>query len=112
MQEADEALLDRSEGVPDSYTKHFLDVEIVMTTASAIGSEREVVKALVYVDELRKGLGICQEEYVGRMNRGIRDAVEKGMPGWYVENVLRKWVREEGVGEELWDPFFPGRGEE
>jgi len=110
LQGTDEALLDRSEGVPNSYTKHLLDVEIVSLTASASGNKKEIAKALVYVDEIRKGTGICKEEYVARMNRGIRDAVEKGMPREYVENVLRKWVREEEAGDDLSDPFFPGEG--
>jgi hypothetical protein len=99
----DEALLDRAEGVPRSYTKHLLDIEIV----SGVRTEKEVVKALVYVDLIRTGTGVCKEEYVGRMNRGIRDAVEKGMPRAYVESVLRRWVRDEDVGDEVGDPFHP-----
>jgi gamma-glutamylcyclotransferase len=106
LQPEDEALLDRAEGVPRAYTKHLLDVEIISGPGKG---EKGVVKALVYVDEVRKGTGVCKEEYVGRMNRGIRDAVEKGMPKSYVENVLRKWVREEDVGDEVGDPFHPGQ---
>ena len=52
------------------------------------------VKALVYVDEKRLGEGTCKEEYVARINRGIKDAMEKGMGRTYVENVLRPFVRE------------------
>jgi gamma-glutamylcyclotransferase len=107
LQPSDEALLDRAEGVPRSYTKHVLDVELVVPG----NEEMEIVKALVYVDEVRTGTGVCKEEYVGRMNRGIRDAVEKGMPESYVESVLRKWVRDEeiGDGDEVGDPFHPGQ---
>ncbi|KAH8798873.1 hypothetical protein F5882DRAFT_394766 [Hyaloscypha sp. PMI_1271] len=107
LQPADEALLDRAEGVPRSYTKHVLDVELVVPGKE--GKER--VKALVYVDEVRTGTGVCKEEYVARMNRGIRDAVAKGMPRSYVEGVLRKWVRDVEVadGEEVGDPFHPGQ---
>jgi gamma-glutamylcyclotransferase len=102
LEPEDEALLDRAEGVPKSYTKHDLDVEILT------GEKKGMVKALVYVDEIRKGTGTCKEEYVARMNRGIKDALEKGMPRWYVEDVLRKWVREEEVGDgKIGDPFHP-----
>jgi hypothetical protein len=111
LQEADEALLDRSEGVPHSYTKHLLDVDIVPPLASERRGDKKTVKALVYVDEVTRQPGICKEEYVARINRGIRDAAQRGMPRWYVENVLRKWVREEDAGEELWDPFLPGVAE-
>ncbi|KAE9374557.1 hypothetical protein N431DRAFT_438001 [Stipitochalara longipes BDJ] len=104
LETEDEALLDRAEGVPRAYTKHLLDVEIV---SSGHQTEKEVVKALVYVDLVRTGTGVCKEEYVGRMNRGIRDAVEKGMPRAYVESVLRKWVRDEDVEDEVGDPFHP-----
>jgi gamma-glutamylcyclotransferase len=109
LEPEDEALLDRAEGVPNAYTKHDLDIEIVFPDKGTGEEEKEVVKALVYVDEKRKGTGVCKKEYVGRMNRGIRDAVEKGMPKSYVENVLRKWVREEDVGDEVGDPFHPGQ---
>jgi gamma-glutamylcyclotransferase len=104
LEAEDEALLDRAEGVPRAYTKHLLDVEIVSSSPEA---EKQVVKALVYVDLVRTGTGICKEEYVGRMNRGIRDAVEKGMPTEYVESVLRKWVPDEDVGDDVGDPFHP-----
>jgi gamma-glutamylcyclotransferase len=101
LEPSDEALLDRAEGVPKSYTKHMLPIKILTP-------EKEgTVKALVYVDEVRKGTGVCKEEYVGRMNRGIKDAVDRGMPRWYVEGVLRKWVREEEVEGEVGDPFHP-----
>jgi len=101
LEPSDEALLDRAEGVPISYTKHDLDVKILTE------GKEGTVKALVYVDEVRKGTGVCKEEYVGRMNRGITDAVERGMPMSYVERILRKWVREEEVGGHVRDPFHP-----
>jgi hypothetical protein len=104
LEAEDEALLDRAEGVPRAYTKHLLDVEIVSSSPEA---EKQVVKALVYVDLVRTGTGVCKEEYVGRMNKGIRDAVEKGMPREYVESVLRKWVPDEDVGDDVGDPFHP-----
>lgn len=107
LEPEDEALLDRAEGVPRAYTKHDLDIEIIKNKEGKEG--RETVKALVYVDEIRKGTGTCKEEYMGRMNRGIRDAVEKGIPGWYVEGVLRKWVRDEEPEGEVGDPFHPGQ---
>tara|TARA_R110002060_G_scaffold10583_2_gene15642 strand:- start:119 stop:259 length:141 start_codon:yes stop_codon:yes gene_type:complete len=44
------------------------------------------------------------------MNRGIKDAVERGMPQDYVDRVLRKWVRDEDISREgdVKDPSFPG----
>lgn len=58
-----------------------------------------MVWALVYVDRLRtSGTGEYQprKEYVGRMNRGIRESVaEWGLPGEYVKGVLRRFIPEE-----------------
>jgi gamma-glutamylcyclotransferase len=116
----DEEALDRSEGVPEAYTKHFLSVELLSVDergANFGGQERMRVegdggvKALVYVDLKRTGEGVCKEEYVGRMNRGIRDAVAKGMPESYVERVMRPFVREEAVLDEgeVEDPFHPDK---
>jgi gamma-glutamylcyclotransferase len=71
-----------------------LEIEILTIDSTTSGTavkfdgEEKLVKALVYVDVARPGKGVCKEEYVKRMNRGIRDAVSKGMPESYVEGVI------------------------
>jgi gamma-glutamylcyclotransferase len=99
---SDERALDISEGVPHCYIKKMLPIELL---APDFGT----VEALVYVDVARPGIGTCREEYVARMNRGIRDASEKGMPKEYVDRVIRKWVRDEEIPDEreVGDPFHP-----
>jgi gamma-glutamylcyclotransferase len=109
VQASDELRLDRAEGVPYAYIKRELDVEL-LSTEGACETGGEVVRALVYVDESRLGEGVCREEYTVRINRGIRDAVGKGMKGWYVERVIRPFVpggRVPWDGEEAGDPFHP-----
>ncbi|KAF4614336.1 hypothetical protein G7Y89_g15401 [Cudoniella acicularis] len=106
LSEEDEEYLDTAEGVPYAYTKHMLPISL-----SSPSPETQTVQALVYVDEKRLGHGICKEEYVARMNRGIKDAVEKGMSEVYVREVLRKWVREEEVPGVVVDPYWPYEGE-
>ena len=111
LEEADERKLDRSEGVPYAYLKRKLDVELLSKEGGGL-VPGEVVEALVYVDEMRLGEGVCKEEYVARMNRGIEDAMGKGMGREYVDGVLRAFVREEDVGEGvLSDPFHPEKME-
>ena len=105
LEDEDEEKLDRAEGVPYAYVKRELDIELV-TKEGGVG-QGEIVNALVYVDEKRLGEGVCKEEYVARMNRGIRDAVGKGMEREYVEKVLRRFVREEEVNGVVVDPFHP-----
>ncbi|KAL2808511.1 hypothetical protein BJX63DRAFT_436029 [Aspergillus granulosus] len=47
------------------------------------------VKVLIYIDELRVRVGIPKDEYIPRMNRAIRDAVELGFPEDWAEEVMR-----------------------
>jgi len=68
--------------VPHAYVKEMLDVEVLGEGAK---EKREKVKALVYVDRGRTGAGVCKEEYVARMNRGVRDATRLGMSESYGE---------------------------
>lgn len=60
-------------------------------------TEPEIVSMLVYIDFQRtNGDGSKpREEYIHRMNMGIRDALEAGMPRDYVDGVLRRWIPEE-----------------
>jgi gamma-glutamylcyclotransferase (GGCT)/AIG2-like uncharacterized protein YtfP len=75
---ANEQSLDGYEGVPYSYVKQMHEVEM----------DGSLVKVLVYVDEIRQHEGEIKEEYITRMNHGIRDALDKGMPQWYIEKYL------------------------
>ncbi|KAL2068149.1 hypothetical protein VTL71DRAFT_16247 [Oculimacula yallundae] len=122
LQDEDERILDRAEGVPWAYEKVLLEVEILPggegEGTRKEGEEQEgrggkKVDVLVYVDFKRLGEGVCREEYVARMNRGIKDAVQKGMPQKYVDDVLRKWVRDEDLPKdgEVEDPFLHGDSE-
>lgn len=91
----DEARLDKAEGVPFSYEKMSLDVETVSWVGARgiKGKVGSALKVLVYVDPrgIEKG-GKPKNEYVGRMNLGIREAVEKGLPVAYVNDILREWI--------------------
>lgn len=91
----DEANLDRIEGVPRGiYSKHTKEIEL----QSVDHEEGTVVQGLVYIDKNVEE-GKSREEYVHRMNMGINNAVEKGMPKWYIDKYLREYIPAEGVGE-------------
>lgn len=93
----DEVALDGYEGVATgAYEKLELEVEMfdIQPTSDGKGAvvveeSARPVQALVYVNsrmtEDRKAI----EEYVGRINKGIKDAVERGVPMGYVQ----KWIR-------------------
>jgi gamma-glutamylcyclotransferase len=97
----DEERLDRYEGVPWAYEKAYLEADWVSHTEAISTNggtytreELTPVKVLVYIDRKRVQDGKPKEEYVGRMERGIRDAVDNwGLSEEYADRVMRKfWV--------------------
>ncbi|RMD40809.1 hypothetical protein DV735_g4344, partial [Chaetothyriales sp. CBS 134920] len=52
-----------------------------------------VVRALVYVDEVRTQPGEINAEYIGRMNRAIAESTALGLPTDWVDAVIRPHVR-------------------
>ncbi|KAK2801825.1 hypothetical protein FQN50_007570 [Emmonsiellopsis sp. PD_5] len=127
MTPADEAVLDRYEGIdrsapptssPDgpvgrrnrpyeqgdgAYNKWYVPARVVKWLHDDEEREEEeegLVNALVYVDEYRVTEGLPKQEYIGRMNRGIEEAEELGLPGDWVEGVVRRFI-----------PAGPGAGE-
>ncbi|PHH73595.1 hypothetical protein CDD82_5377 [Ophiocordyceps australis] len=83
----DEERLDGFEGVPHAYTKE--QCWIKWQRASDHGGS-EGAQALVYVDRRRTAVGPPRDEYVGRMERAVTDAVDNwGMPAEYAEAMLK-----------------------
>lgn len=80
----DEDRLDRYEGVPGSYQKHNLSVEV-------LGAGGVEVKALVYIDGKRQGLGKPREEYIRRLRNGLGHAIRLGVPSVWRE-VVELWL--------------------
>jgi gamma-glutamylcyclotransferase len=113
LQASDEERLDRNEGVPVAYGKEMLGCDFWAkdggdrdggSSGSANVADRkpEEVEMLVYINRKAVEPSEPKEEYVYRMNMGIRDAVKEGVPVKYVEKVMRKFIPEmedEGEGE-------------
>ncbi|KAK1980860.1 AIG2-like family protein [Colletotrichum cereale] len=105
---ADEATLDKCEGVPYAYQKHDLHVKLVPSSSSSSAAAaaaappasspgcddaHAVATALVYVDGERTAPSSPRAEYVGRMNRGLGEAAELfGLPAAYVDRVIRPYI--------------------
>ena len=49
---------------------------------------------LVYVDRKRTTAAVSKDEYVYRMNKGIKDALACGVPQTYVDEVMRTYISE------------------
>ncbi|EYE97663.1 gamma-glutamylcyclotransferase family protein, partial [Aspergillus ruber CBS 135680] len=77
------------------YNKWYLPATITMwldgeQEKARGGGGKEIV--LVYVDEKRVRMGPPKEEYVGRMNRAIREAEELGVDRVWVRDVMRRFI--------------------
>ncbi|PVH96560.1 hypothetical protein DM02DRAFT_617149 [Periconia macrospinosa] len=102
----DEAQLDRNEGVPIAYTKEILPCSFYPSSSPSSTttlSPSTTKDMLVYIDHLRATPSYTpRKEYIVRMNKGIADALDKGVPRGYVEGVLRRYIPKEegGDGEE------------
>ena len=92
---SDEARLDQKEGVPRDYTKEMMEIEL----QESVSGKKSVVQTLVYVDEKRVKEGAPWEEYIHRMNMGIKDAAARGLPKWYIDKYMRKYIPAEGERE-------------
>lgn len=101
---ADEKRLDRNEGVPVAYTKEMIPCEFWPASTSERANTSsppfETRDMLVYIDRNRTTPDKPRDEYVYRMNQGIRDAVERGVPEAYVKEVMRKFIPEGDDEEE------------
>lgn len=100
----DEARLDRNEGVPVAYTKEnitcdFWAVHDGRGPANVTEKPREV-EMLVYINREQVEPSEPKEEYVYRMNMGIKDAVKEGVPEGYVRDVMRGFIPEAEGGVE------------
>ncbi|KAL8827758.1 MAG: hypothetical protein Q9191_002997 [Dirinaria sp. TL-2023a] len=98
---ADEVQLDINEGVPEAYTKETMkatlwtakDEEHDYTQGrDAAGQEKDL---LVYIDREKTKGDKPKQEYVHRMNMGIKDALEKGMPQDYIDQAIRSFIPQE-----------------
>ncbi|KAK0463914.1 Butirosin biosynthesis, BtrG-like protein [Desarmillaria tabescens] len=87
----DEKVLDLYEGIPTSYQKKILPVMILGTD----NKDNTMINCLVYVDTERVLDSIPKDEYIGRMNKGITDAVKEGVPKNYVDKYLRRYIPDE-----------------
>ncbi|KXL44666.1 hypothetical protein M433DRAFT_251903 [Acidomyces richmondensis BFW] len=95
LQADDEDKLDRNEGVPFAYTKEKTRVHFWRTKGGGkpnVTGKPEEVEVLIYIDRKRAQKSTPKDEYVYRMNKGIRDAVHEGMPKGYVQRVMRQYI--------------------
>jgi hypothetical protein len=96
LQPADEKGLDGNEGVPNSYQKAYIECELWTIPdpeshpdISAPSIEKDL---LVYINHHLTHESAPKEEYIYRMNQGIRDALKEGMPPAYVQQVMRRFI--------------------
>jgi gamma-glutamylcyclotransferase len=89
--------MDRFEGVPHCYSKEEHVVELWLrregTTKTNILRRGKRVKALVYCDRVNTtDSDVIYQSYVYRMNQGILDALEEGVPASYIDQCIRPFI--------------------
>lgn len=89
----DEERLDAHEGVPWAYEK--VACEATWVRDGDLRAVDEAVTVLAYVDRQRVAEGVPREEYVGRMERAIEDAVSNwGLDEDYANATMRRfWAK-------------------
>ncbi|TKA81809.1 hypothetical protein B0A55_02163 [Friedmanniomyces simplex] len=95
LQQTDEDRLDVNEGVPFAYTKEDLKVDFWQAHHGSPPDTKEEpkqVEMLVYINRRMTTMSQPKKEYIYRMNQGIKDAVNQGMPKAYVETVMRRFI--------------------
>jgi gamma-glutamylcyclotransferase len=121
LEPADEERLDKNEGVPIAYTKENLPCDFwsAGTPSSPESHHRKINTSdpptytrdmLVYIDRKRITPDEPRKEYVYRMNQGIKDAVNLGLPIEYVDQAMRRYlpVEKGDEGREL-EEFAKGQ---
>lgn len=103
----DEVKLDRNEGVPTAYTKAYLPADFwkcESKTPAKVDVEgpqtSKGVRMLVYIDRTRTTPSTPKAEYVLRMNRGIDDALQLGVPRAYIEGVIWRYIPARTEGQD------------
>lgn len=91
----DEKRLDSNEGVPFAYTKEFIECDFFEAKDGErpdIASDPKEVDMLVYINRKLTTPSEPKEEYIRRMNLGIKDALREGVPKAYVDKVVREFI--------------------
>ncbi|KAF8420059.1 hypothetical protein EV426DRAFT_254024 [Tirmania nivea] len=104
LTKSDITTLDMYEGVDKKPVPSYL--KVTMGIEMYEKGEGVELPCLVYIDP-RIELGKVREEYIGRINCGLKDA---GLPEAWVEKVIRKWIPKGVVVEELEEESETGHG--
>ena len=93
---SDEAELDSYEGVPFAYEKETLPLQL-WRGGESLNGQGTAIDSLVYVDKLRIAESTPRTEYVERMRRGVKEAMEKGIPEAWAKEVIGRFIPLEGL---------------
>ncbi|CZT19508.1 uncharacterized protein RCC_05359 [Ramularia collo-cygni] len=95
LEPSDEEGLDGNEGIPYAYTKEHLECDFFEAKDGKkpdITDDPQEVEMLAYINLRLTAPSHPKKEYIYRMNMGIEDALEKGVPRAYVDKVMRQFI--------------------
>ncbi|GAB7339859.1 hypothetical protein MBLNU457_6392t1 [Dothideomycetes sp. NU457] len=103
LQPKDEEGLDINEGVPIAYEKEYLSADFWPVRKDGkvidVQDQPEKVDMLVYINRKQVTDSKPKDEYVYRMNMGIKDATKEGVPKEYVDKTMRPFIPYEDYNE-------------
>ena len=88
----DEIALNGYESFPKIYQTQIVDIEVKSGSSAGNNVGENKVMALIYIDNNNTTEGDPKEEYIGRMNKAIKDALKEGVPENYIQKYLRKSI--------------------
>jgi len=69
-----------------SYTKQTVRIEL------EVNGKKTLAQGLIYLDKNNLGEGTPTDGYITVMNVAIKDAVAGGVPQWYIDEYIRKFI--------------------
>jgi gamma-glutamylcyclotransferase len=94
----DEESLDKCEGFPFIYDKRItpIDLKLPATTSSDNDSNETATKrtmdVMVYIDFANTTRDVPRTEYIHRINMGLKDSLQRGIPQSYIDRYIRPFI--------------------
>ncbi len=84
--------MDKYQGAPHIYDKRTIPVHLKTSPGEGETAKKKTVDALVYIDFINTSRDEPKTEYVHRLNMGLQDGLQKGVPQSYIDKYVRPFI--------------------
>jgi hypothetical protein len=92
----DEKSLDKCEGFPLLYEKRVTPIKLKVTTSSDNDENETATKrtmdVMAYIDFANTTRDVPRTEYIHRINMGLKDSLQRGIPQSYIDKYIRPFI--------------------